>query len=85
MTATPTRTRELLDSIAVPVIRTDTDRRFATLVRAHFEDLLRREPVYATYLGIHELDDRPNAVAAVVVEVSANDRSFEIKAELHSN
>ncbi|MET0771919.1 MAG: DUF885 domain-containing protein [Candidatus Limnocylindrales bacterium] len=58
MTTTPSRTRELLDSIAVPVISTDADRTFATLVRAHFEDLLEREPVYATYLGIHEMDDR---------------------------
>ena len=58
MTTTPSRTRELLDSIAIPVSENDTDRRFATLVRAHFEDLLEREPVFATYLGIHELDDR---------------------------
>jgi uncharacterized protein (DUF885 family) len=58
VTTTPSRTRELLDSIAIPVSENDTDRRFATLVRAHFEDLLEREPVFATYLGIHELDDR---------------------------
>ncbi len=58
MTTTTSRTREQLDSIAVPVVKTETDRRFATLVRAHFEDLLEREPVYATYLGIHELDDQ---------------------------
>lgn len=50
--------RELLDSIAVPVVATDADQRLATLVRSHFEDLLEREPVLATYLGIHELDDR---------------------------
>jgi uncharacterized protein (DUF885 family) len=51
-------TRALLAGIAVPVVITDTDRRFATLVREHFEDLLQREPVFATYLGIHDLDDR---------------------------
>jgi uncharacterized protein (DUF885 family) len=51
-------TRELLDSIAVPTVVTDADRRFATLVRSHFEDLVEHEPVLATYLGIHELDDR---------------------------
>jgi uncharacterized protein (DUF885 family) len=51
-------TRERLDSIAVPAIRTEADRRLATLIRSHFEDLLEREPVFATYLGIHELDDR---------------------------
>jgi uncharacterized protein (DUF885 family) len=58
VTTSPSRTRELLDSIAVPSVATDADRSFATLVREHFEDLLEREPVYATYLGIHELDDR---------------------------
>ena len=58
MTTTSFGTRELLDAIAAPVVSTDTDRHFATLVRSHFEDLLEREPVYATYLGIHELDDR---------------------------
>ncbi len=58
MTTTTSRTRELLDAIAVPIVATDTDRRFAALVRSHFEDLLEREPVYATYLGVHELDDR---------------------------
>jgi len=47
-----------LAEIAVPVTETDTDQLFATLVRSHFEDLLEREPVIATYLGIHELDDR---------------------------
>lgn len=47
-----------LADIAIPVVETDTDRRFAALVRAHFEDLLEREPVFATYLGIHDLDDR---------------------------
>ncbi len=48
----------LLADIAVPVNETETDQRFATLVRSHFQDLLEREPVIATYLGIHELDDR---------------------------
>jgi uncharacterized protein (DUF885 family) len=51
-------TRERLDDIAVPVTATDADRRLAWLVRSHFEDLIEREPVVATYLGIHELDDR---------------------------
>lgn len=59
MTITGTHgSRELLESIAVPTVATDTDRQFAELVRAHFEDLLEREPVLATYLGIHDLDDR---------------------------
>ncbi|MEZ4597757.1 MAG: DUF885 family protein, partial [Chloroflexota bacterium] len=49
---------EALDSIALPVVATDGDRRLAGLVSAHFRDLLEREPVLATYLGIHELDDR---------------------------
>jgi uncharacterized protein (DUF885 family) len=51
-------TRELLDAIAAPALVTDADRRMAMLIRQHFEDLLEREPVLATYLGIHELDDR---------------------------
>lgn len=53
-----TNTQERLAAIAVPVVATGTDERFATLVRSHFEDLLEREPVFATFLGIHELDDR---------------------------
>ena len=47
-----------LDRIAVPVIETEADRRFADLVRRHMEDLLEREPVLATYLGIHDHDER---------------------------
>lgn len=47
-----------LGSITVPVVTTEGDLRFASLVRSHFEGLLEREPVLATYLGIHELDDR---------------------------
>lgn len=54
----PPTVRERLDGIAIPVVATDADRRLAGLVRAHFEDLIEREPVLATYLGIHELDDR---------------------------
>lgn len=50
--------RESLDAIALPVILTDEDRRLAALVRAHLDDLLEREPVLATYLGIHDFDDR---------------------------
>ncbi len=48
----------VLGSIAVPVVATDGDRRFARIVQEHFERLLEREPVLATYLGIHELDER---------------------------
>ncbi len=51
-------TRDLLAAIAVPVVATDTDARFGALVRSHFEDFLERSPVHATYLGVHELDDR---------------------------
>jgi uncharacterized protein (DUF885 family) len=51
-------TRELLDSIAVPTVVTEADQRFATLIRSHFEQLVEREPVLATYLGIHDLDER---------------------------
>jgi uncharacterized protein (DUF885 family) len=56
--APSTGTRQLLDSIAVPVVATEGDRELALRVRSHFEDLLEREPVLATYLGIHELDDQ---------------------------
>ena len=47
-----------LDGIAVPVLETEADHRLATLVRAHLDELLYREPVFATYLGIHDQDER---------------------------
>jgi len=47
-----------LDGIAVPVLVTETDHQFAGLVRTHLDVLLEREPVLATYLGIHDQDER---------------------------
>lgn len=47
-----------LSAIAVPVVVTDADRQLATLIAEHVHGLLEREPVLATYLGIHDHDHR---------------------------
>jgi uncharacterized protein (DUF885 family) len=38
--------------------RSGLDPRFETIIREHFDRLMAREPVWATFLGIHERDDR---------------------------
>ncbi len=47
-----------LAAIAVPVLVTDTDHALAKLIAEHMRGLLEREPVLATYLGIHDQDHR---------------------------
>ncbi len=47
-----------LDRIAVPIVATAADRAFASLVRRYIDELMEREPVLATYLGIHDHDHR---------------------------
>jgi uncharacterized protein (DUF885 family) len=51
-------TTEQLDRIAAPIVATEVDRQFATLVRRHFEDLVALDPIRATAYGIHEHDGR---------------------------
>jgi uncharacterized protein (DUF885 family) len=47
-----------LAGIAVPVLETDADHALARLISQHMRQLLEREPVLATYLGIHDQDHR---------------------------
>jgi uncharacterized protein (DUF885 family) len=44
------------------------DERYEAIVREYFERLTARHPVFATYLGLHERDDRLDAVGREAVE-----------------
>jgi uncharacterized protein (DUF885 family) len=66
-----------LDSIAVPVRETESDHRLASLVRVHLDELLHGEPVLATYLGIHDQDERLGDMSrAGRLEMIALERRF---------
>jgi uncharacterized protein (DUF885 family) len=47
-----------VEAMALPVVATEGDRGLAELLRRHFDDLMWRHPIAATYLGIHEHDHR---------------------------
>ena len=66
-----------LDTISVPVLETEADHRLAALVREHLDELLHREPVLATYLGIHDQDERLGDMSrAARLEVNELERRY---------
>jgi uncharacterized protein (DUF885 family) len=72
-----TQQLDQLDQLAVPVRETAGDHRLAALVRTHMDELLYREPVLATYLGIHAQDERLGDMSrAGRLELIALERRF---------
>jgi uncharacterized protein (DUF885 family) len=63
-----------VDALAAPVTDSDADRRFAMLVHAHFDNLMRRSPILATAIGIHAEDGR-------LPEYTRQAKEVEIRAE----
>jgi uncharacterized protein (DUF885 family) len=67
-----------LDELAAPVVATPADRAFADLVREHFEDVVERHPVFASYLGLHGHDHRlPDLSRDAHLAGTAAERRFE--------
>jgi uncharacterized protein (DUF885 family) len=66
-----------LDQMTAPALATDADRTFAGVVRTHFDELVRHNPIAATTLGIHSEDHRlPSFTRAAVDEQTDIERRY---------
>jgi uncharacterized protein (DUF885 family) len=66
-----------LQEMAVPDLTSGADQAFATVVREHFDELVRHSPLLATAIGIHSEDHRlPSLTRAAIDEQIELERRY---------